>query len=180
MVQIIGDNSIKKNHKIDHLLVSQDILPTVIRSGFLPWGAVIASDHRTGFLDVNASMLFGDLEDNTASSSRLLHTKYPKRTKKYREEVLGKFKQQQLFKGMRKLAKLATTRGRWSRKMQVKYENLDKTATEIMLTAEQNCVQKFRYHTSWSLPLMKASTAVRYWNLRLSVSVPFPSVPLRF
>ena len=99
--EIIGDTSIKKNHKIDHLLVSQDVLPSVTRSGFLPWGAVIASDHRTGFLDVNAPMLFCDLEDNTASSSRLLHTKYPKRTKKYREEVLGKFKQQQLFKGVR-------------------------------------------------------------------------------
>ena len=74
----------------------------------------------------------------------LLHTKYPKRTKKYREEVLGKFKEQQLFKGMSKLVKLAQSRGRWSRKMQVKYENIDKTATEIMLTAEQNCVQKFR------------------------------------
>ena len=54
--------------------------------------------------------------------------------------------------------------------MQVKYENIDKTATEIMLTAEQNCVQKFRYHTSWSLPLMKAGKTVRYWNLRLSMS----------
>ena len=140
----MDNTSIKKEHKIDHLLVSQDVLPSVTRSGFLPWGVVIASDHRTGFLDVNASMLFGTLDDTTAPSSRLLHTKYPKRTKKYREEVLGKFKEQQLFKGMRKLVKLAQSRGRWSRKMQVKYANIDKTATEIMLTAEQNCVQKFR------------------------------------
>ena len=54
--------------------------------------------------------------------------------------------------------------------MQIKYENLDKTATDIMLAAERNCVQKFRYHTSWSLSLMKASKMVRYWNLRLSIS----------
>ena len=89
-------------------------------------------------------MLFDTLNDTTTSSARLLNTKYPKRTRKYREEVLDKFKHQKLFKGMRKLAKLAAGRGRWSAKMQIKYDNLDKTGTEIMLQAEQTCVQKFR------------------------------------
>ena len=42
-----GDNSINKNNKIDHLLVSQDIFHVVLRSGFLPWGAAMGSDHRT-------------------------------------------------------------------------------------------------------------------------------------
>ena len=53
---------------------------------------MIASDHKTRFLDLNAEMLFGTLEDTTISSSRLLHTKYPKRNKRYKEEVLEKFK----------------------------------------------------------------------------------------
>ena len=109
------------------------MLPSVTRLGFLQWGAVIASDHRAGFVDLNAEMLFVSLEDITTSSSRLLHTKYPKRTKKYREEVLEKFKNQHLFKSMRKLANQVKRRGRWSAKMQTKYENIDKKATEIML-----------------------------------------------
>ena len=69
---------------------------------------------------------------------------------------------------MKNLAKTAARRGRWSAKMQRKYENIDKKATEIMLQAETNCVPKFRYQTSWSLPLMRASKTIRYWNLRLS------------
>ena len=77
----MGDTSIKKEHKINHLLVSQDVLPSVTRSGFLPWGAVITSDHRMGFLDLNAPMLFGTLDNTTASSACLLNTKYAKRTK---------------------------------------------------------------------------------------------------
>ena len=149
-------------------MVSQEVLPSVKRSGFLPWGAVIASDHRTEFLDLHTEELFGKVEDSTHSSSHIFHTKHPKRTKKYREEVLEKFKKDNLFKAMRKLSKLAKSRGRWSKKIQTKYEEIDKKATCIMLQAEKNCVQTFRFHTSWSLPLMQASKGVRYWNLRVS------------
>ena len=88
----IGDTSNKELHKIYHLLVSQSIVPALTRSGFFPWGAVIASDHRTGFVDFQADLLFGNMDDPTSSSSRKLNRKYPKRVEKYREEVLQKFK----------------------------------------------------------------------------------------
>mmetsp|Transcript_4469 Transcript_4469/g.6574 ORF Transcript_4469/g.6574 Transcript_4469/m.6574 type:complete len:93 (+) Transcript_4469:105-383(+) len=32
----VGDTSIKKLHKMDHILASQDVLPSVKRPGFLP------------------------------------------------------------------------------------------------------------------------------------------------
>lgn len=81
--EVIGDTSSKKNHKIDHLLVSPDVLPTIDRSGFLPWGTMMESDHRTGFADFNASLLFGKEDsDSTALSARKLHTKYAKRVEK--------------------------------------------------------------------------------------------------
>ena len=70
------DTSIKNLHKIDHILVSQCILPTVVRSGFLPWGAVMVSDHQTGFLDLNTEELFGVIDDPTHGGSQKLHTKY--------------------------------------------------------------------------------------------------------
>ena len=135
-----GDTSIQKIHNIDHLLVSQSILPSVICSGFLPWGLVIAPDHRTGFLDLNVEELFGAVNDPTHGSSRILHTKYPVKVKKYREEVLEQFKSRKLLQSMDKLAKIARQRGIWFKKMQQKYDNIDKEATDIMLTAEKNCV----------------------------------------
>ena len=84
----IGDTSNKKLHKIDHLLVSQAIIPALTRSGFLPWGDVIASNHRTGFVDLQADILFGNMDDPTSVSARKLNTKYPKRVNKYKTEVL--------------------------------------------------------------------------------------------
>ena len=101
-------------------MVSQDVLSSVKRSEFLPWGAVMVSDHRTGFLDLETEELFGNVEDPTHSSSRILHTKYPKPTTKYREEVLENFKKDNLYKAMQKLSKPAKSRGRWSQKMQTK------------------------------------------------------------
>ena len=106
----IGDTSNKKLHKIDHLLVSQSITPALIRSGFLPWGDVIASDHRTGFVDFQADILFGNMDDPTSSSARKLNTKYPKRVERYKEEVLQKFKDRNLFHAMETLSKKAKRR----------------------------------------------------------------------
>ena len=150
----IGDTSNKKLHKIDHLLVSQSIVPALTISGFLPLGAVIASNHRTGFVDFQADLLFGNMDDPTSSSSRKLNTKYPKRVEKYREEVLQKFKDRNLFHAMAKLSKKAKRRGTWTVKMQKKYNEIDNEATKIMLKAEENCVQTYRYHTAWSVPLI--------------------------
>ena len=112
----IGDTSNKKLHKIDHLLVSQPITPALIRSGFLPWGAVIASDHRTGFVDFQAEILFGNMDDPTSTSARKLNTKYPKRVGKYKTEALQKFIDRKLLLSIEKLSKNAKRRGTWTKK----------------------------------------------------------------
>ena len=80
------------------------------------------------------------------------------------------FKKESLFRAMTKLVLSAQKRGRWSLKMQRKFETIDNKATKIMLQAEKNCKQTFRYHTPWSLPLIQASKAIRYWKLKISLS----------
>mmetsp|Transcript_2376 Transcript_2376/g.5063 ORF Transcript_2376/g.5063 Transcript_2376/m.5063 type:complete len:111 (-) Transcript_2376:226-558(-) len=69
------DTPVKKQ-SITNLMFSKEVLPAVKRSGFLPWGAVIASDHQTGYLDLDIEELFGKVEDSSHSSSRILHTHY--------------------------------------------------------------------------------------------------------
>ena len=165
---IVGDNSIKKNHKIYHILVSHGVLRAVQRTGFLPWGSVMASDHRTGFLNIDVKTLFGEIDDPTHASNRLLHTKYFKRTKKYKEEVQAGFEAWKLCSSMAKLTKKAKRREVWTKKMQETYENIDRESTQIMLKAEENCVKNFRFQTPWSIPLMQTSKKIKYWNLKLS------------
>ena len=53
-------------------------------------------------------------------------------------------------------------------KLQNQYDTLDLQAMSIMLKAEQHCVQSFSRPAPWSVALMRASTAIKYWNLRIS------------
>mmetsp|Transcript_28020 Transcript_28020/g.43278 ORF Transcript_28020/g.43278 Transcript_28020/m.43278 type:complete len:188 (-) Transcript_28020:107-670(-) len=127
------------------------------------------SYHRIGFTDFNAILLFGQQDsDTTALSARKLHTKFAKRVEKYREEVLLTFKDRGLFKSMRKLQHRAHRCGRWTTKMQKKYDSIDRQETDFMLKAESNCAADFSNPVPWSVALMRAGTAIRYWNLRIS------------
>ena len=74
--------------------------------GFSPWGAAMASDHRTGIVDLHVDTLFGDVEENTHRSSRNLHTSYPE-SKKYLAEELEQFNQRNILTSMNKLKKYA-------------------------------------------------------------------------
>ena len=108
------------------------------------------------------------MDDPISSSARKLNTKYPKRVEKYKTEVLQKFIDRKLFHAIEKLSKKAKRRGTWTTKMQKKYNEIDKEATAIMLKAEDNCVQTYRFHTAWSVPLIQSSHTIKYWNLKLS------------
>jgi len=52
--------------------------------------------------------------------------------------------------------------------MQKQYDNIDQQATEIMLKLEKNCTATFSRPALWSVDLRRASTAIKYWNLRIS------------
>ena len=83
-----GDTSERKCHKIDHIAVSQRILPAVKTCGFLPRDEICDTDHRSGFVIWDAELLFGpDIDDLTAPEKRKLILAYPDRFNKYREYV---------------------------------------------------------------------------------------------
>ena len=52
--------------------------------------------------------------------------------------------------------------------MQKQYDNIDQQATETMLKAEKNCAATFSRPAPWSVDLMRASTTIKCWNLRIS------------
>ena len=102
--ELRGDTTNKKQHKIDHLLISPALLPAVIRSGFLPFGEILESNHRTGFADFDSTVLFGEeIPDLTNTANRKLHTKYPKRMAKYSTEVKLEFERRGIFQSLANL-----------------------------------------------------------------------------
>ena len=68
-----------KQHILFHFLISPALLSAVIRSGFLSFGEILESDHCTGFVDFDSTVLFREeILDLTNTVNRKLHTKYPK------------------------------------------------------------------------------------------------------
>ena len=83
-----GSTSDKKNHKIDHIAVSEEILPAAIRSGFFPFDEIYDTDHRSGYVLWDTVGLFGvEPDDQTSRDRQQLLLAYPDRVDKYRDYV---------------------------------------------------------------------------------------------
>ena len=119
-----GDRSRRNTKKIDHVLITPNLLPVVKHSGFLPWNQIMESDHCMGFIDFDDIELFGEnTEDPTNNSSRKLSTDYPESIVKYLEIMNNKIKKQEIQKALSELARKAAYK-KWTDKKEQKYNNI--------------------------------------------------------
>ena len=129
----LGTPLTKKQYKIDHLLISTALLPAVIRSDFFPFGEILESDHRTGFVDFDSTVLFEeDIPDLTNKANRKLHTKHSKRITKYKEKVKKEFTRRNLFQSLGELLQKLKTTGLPIILLK-KYNAIDKESIKTML-----------------------------------------------
>ena len=111
-----GDTSRRSTKKIDHVLISHNLIPAVKHSGFLPWNQIIESDHRIGFVDFDENKLFGEnMEDPTHLVSRKLSTDYPELIEKYLKILNEKVTQNNIEKSVSALIQKARRHG-WTKK----------------------------------------------------------------
>jgi hypothetical protein len=47
------------------------------------------------------------------------------------------------------------------------YESLDRDITRAMLHAESVCLLKHKHNTPWSPAIGRATSSIRYWDLRI-------------
>ena len=62
----------------------------------------------------------------------------------------------------------AKRHGKWTIKMEDKYNKIDRAITKIMLDGEKGCLQIKKSSTPWSTKLMEQSYILYYWNLKVS------------
>ena len=106
-----GDTSRKNAKKIDHVLVSENVLPAIQHSGFLPWNAIMESDHRTGFVDFDALTLFGNSDDLTHTATRKLTTDYPEAMEEYLTHLQKGFADRNVLSALSRIVLLAKKMG---------------------------------------------------------------------
>ena len=122
---------------MDRILVSNSVLSVIQRSGFLPWGTIMETNHHTGYTDFNTDILFGASKDPTHHSHRTLTTDYPTAVKQHLEIVNEEFKIRHMHENISKLVNEAKWH-RWSNKFQRKYNARDSKVTKTMLQAEKH------------------------------------------
>ena len=121
-----GNPNDKKNHNIDHIAVSEAILPPVKRCGLFPFDEICDTDHRRGYVLWDMELLFGlEPDDLNTLERRKLILAYPDRVDKYRSYVLAKFKELKLLKALTALTHKARRKGIWTVAMKKKYNTLD-------------------------------------------------------
>jgi hypothetical protein len=57
--------------------------------------------------------------------------------------------------------------GEWNMVQESKYEALDIDITRAMLHAESVCLLKHKHNTPWSPSIGRATSSIRYWDLRI-------------
>ena len=150
-----GNTSDKKNHKIDHIAVSEAILPAVLRYGFFPFDEICDTDHRSGYVLWDTELIFGvEPDDLTSPERRKLILAYPDRVDKYKSYVMEKFKELNLLKSLSNLTNRAMKKESWTAATEEKYNKLDKLVTTIMKDREQQCMTKKKHNTPWSMALI--------------------------
>ena len=67
-----------------------------------------------------------------------------------------------LLQAVCNLQQAAQIKGKWDNELQQKYDNIDNTATEIMIKAEAKCAPKYPSLTHWSSNLLQHGLKLRY------------------
>jgi hypothetical protein len=150
--------------RLDYILVSSSIAPSVQKSGILPFHSVFCSDHSPCYIDIDATMLFNELTSPIAPlCQRQLQLTDPRSVSKYIDNAHKQIEYHNIADKYRELCN-KLEEDAWSDSDINKYEQIDRLNSESMVFAERNCGNKHTKRFDWSPVLIQAVQAVRYWQ----------------
>jgi len=129
------------HRRLDYIFISRQLSPSIRCCGYLPFGKGLLSDHRSLFLDLDTSLLFGSHSTILPEPMRLLTTKHPLKVQKYLTELQHQFQQHNIEERSLRLYTIAltSTTMTWTDHHQHQYNNLNVDITRSMLAAENRC-----------------------------------------
>lgn len=153
--------------RIDYILVSVCLLPSVQRTGIFPYDHIFISDHRPCYIDFNSDLLFQDGTPTIAPTIyRGLQTFDPQLVALYEELVMKQIQYHKLDEKIPQLLHKAETSA-WEDTDTESYESLNRLLTKAMLSAECQLSRKVSTTYAWSPQLKRAIAFFRYWKLSL-------------
>jgi hypothetical protein len=130
--------------RIDYIFVSVGLLPSVTKSGFLPYNQYFIADHRPCYLDFNSHLLFGNESPTIAPSQYQglqLHDQHIIQV--YEKALLNQIDHHKLETKINDLLLVADTK-QWTEEHTKMYETLDTLMTESMISVERKASKKYQ------------------------------------
>ena len=145
------------SQKIDHVMVSPDLIPYIQRQGIETTGYGIPSDHRALYCDIElARWLRGNAAHIDAPTRRGLQSRDPTATQEYLQAVEEYLQGHKFYDRLHRLQHIPAD----DPALPELLEKLDSDMTQARLAAEKK-VQR-RYHSQWSPELHKARCTLQY------------------
>jgi len=158
---------IRGTERIDFILTSPSLFSSVLRSRCLPQYSVFNSDHRTYYVDFDASLLFSDpTYEISRPIARPLRVQDPRLVEKYCTILDSKLSYYKVYESLHKiLANIHS--GQPPPPLQTDYNTLDTIITECMLHAERKAARKKSTKYAWSPELSSMVYRLRFWSITL-------------
>jgi hypothetical protein len=149
------------------VLTTANIAPFIRAIGLLDFDVVFQTDRRTLFIGIDMDGFFGSATE-TLSAQRLrqLQLKDPRVATAYRKALHQQFIHHSVFHRIKEQSESSKS-GEWNIAQESKYEVLDRDITRAMLHAESACLLKHKHNTPWSPAICRATSSIRYWDLRI-------------
>jgi len=148
---------------IDGIYMSRSLLQGA-RGGFLQFGDVMGSNHRTVWVDIGAELVGMAHQDPiTSPARRCLKCVDPRIVKKYNQELMRVIHAKGWEQRMTDLYEAAAN-NTWSTQHLTEYNALDKEYTHAKVAAKKGC-RKFRAgQQPWTPALTQAIQRILYWK----------------
>jgi hypothetical protein len=156
----------RSNNRLDHILCTHAIAPSIWRCGVLPINFVMCSDHRGVFVDVDIDeCLGGDPPALMSIALRGIRSQSSKACIQCIEETEQHVSEHKACKRIASLEALTILHGLTDH-LQKKWEGVDQDMLRACLHAEKSVTKKLR--PPWSFALHQASLLATHWRTALS------------
>jgi hypothetical protein len=158
---------LRGSKKIDFVLTTAGIAPFIQAIGLLEFDVIFRTDHRAFFIDIDMDIFFGsETETLPAQRLRQLQLEDPRVATEYRKALHQQFIHQSVFRRTKEQSESSKS-GEWNIAQESKYEALDRDITRAIMHAESVCLLKHTHNTPWSPAIGRATSSIRYWDLRI-------------
>jgi hypothetical protein len=121
------------------VFVSEGLLPHITAIGMLSQDAVLASYHRTFFMDLDVESYFGNETDAIPEKQlRQLQLHDPRLEDEYRKQLHKLFSTQNVYRRVTKITERNNSQ-EWSILEEDDYEKIDRDIKRSMLSAARKC-----------------------------------------